>query len=215
MTVEDAPAPPLLQIAGFEVELGTRHLTDTDRLSRSDLKKVVLDTNILLETQADTRKREALRATWDPASTVYVVPTIVWAELATKTHPESVNPPRPQLADAANKLILTIVQRLSWPMKDDPPLCVVALRRIDQITLAMERHRDKALILWNWDGNRNHHNPSPAMADHQVARTASALKALGHDVCLCTKDKDLANYARARGFLDEAFNQTLAARGIK
>lgn len=180
-------------------------LTDLERLTDSEIVKVVLDTCVLLSVHTDVGLRRALIATWDPAETLFIVSTVVLAELATKTHRESYrNAGRAdRTSQAAHELFNMVRARTPWPVRGAAPLTLLSLGPVEQLDVAFRRHSSRSFVTWE----RPNGNPVavPAMADHQVMSMAVWLKDRGHTVSFATIDGDARTAARTLGVFDEAF----------
>lgn len=164
----------------------------------------VLDTNALLNIALDNAgKQQLLR---DFADHVLVVPAIVHAELAGKTHPESyrrVDDRATRTISAARATATVMVPGGRWPTATGLTLALAYPTTAFWARLARQRLREtdasrSEWLTWSHDATGRSHS-EPAMADHQVLLTAWGLQHDAYVVTLLTNDMALRQAARRFG----------------
>jgi rRNA-processing protein FCF1 len=166
---------------------------------------VVLDTNAVLDIALHAQRWFAAKF----AGHVIVVPPIVLAELATKTHVQAYVRAGTQSETTRQAARASLVQLSRpgspWPSIDSST-AVVGYPSM-KLWSAISRQRQcsevdcaEDWIRWNGQDSSGRRFSSPAMADHQVLATAWGLERDGHsNTVLLTSDGDLSRAARRFG----------------
>ncbi len=176
--------------------------------STADLRStplVVLDTNAVLDIALHSQRWFSSKF----ESHAIVVPPIVLAELATKTHVQAYARVG-RMSDATRQAARASLVQLSrpgspWPSLDSATT-VVGYPSM-KLWSAISRQRQcsevncaEDWIQWNGQDSKGRRFSSPAMADHQVLATAWGLQQDGHDrTVLLTSDGDLTRAATRFG----------------
>lgn len=166
---------------------------------------VVLDTNAVLDIALHAQRWFAAKF----AGYVVVVPPIVLAELATKTHVQAYARAG-AMSEATRHAARASLVQLSRPGSQWPSAhsstAVVGYPSM-KLWSAISRQRQcsevdcaEDWIRWNGQDANGRKFSSPAMADHQVLATAWGLERDGYDnTVLITSDGDLTRAARRFG----------------
>lgn len=164
----------------------------------------VLDTNAILNVAMGLATQRWFVQAYS-AHTV-VVPAIVYAELAGKTHPESYPHQDGHTAStiaAARASATLLVPGSHWPTAHAPSIAFAYPTRAYWGRLAQQRLRENAgedpgWLQWSPDKAGRYHS-APAMADHQVLLTAWGLQQDGYVAALLTNDVALKRAATRFG----------------
>lgn len=176
--------------------------------STADLRStplVVLDTNAVLDIALHSQRWFSFKF----EGHAVVVPPIVLAELATKTHVQAYARVG-RMSDATRQAARASLVQLSrpgspWPSLDSATT-VVGYPSM-KLWSAISRQRQcsevdcaEDWIQWNGQDSKGRRFSSPAMADHQVLATAWGLQQDGYDTTvLLTSDGDLTRAASRFG----------------
>lgn len=166
---------------------------------------VVLDTNAVLD--VSRHSTGWYEAKWAHATPV--VPPIVLAELATKTHREGYLKSRPDvralIVAARSSVVLLSGRGHPWPTQRSHGSVVGFPTAKLWAALSLQRQcavEDCASdwVTWTSGDESGRRRAVPAMADHQVLATAWGLKQDGfREVHLLSSDRELATAARHFG----------------